>query len=448
MKIDKQILLKKYFPQALTSLKEIITIPSFAQSPQENAPYGIGAKKVLDYAIDLAQDLGFETYQDPKNRFGFLDYGTGNQTFAILCHLDVVPPGNLDKWVTNPFQPIEKDGKLIGRGSFDDKGPTVMNLYALKYLKDQGFEPDYKIRLIFGLTEETTWESIHAYVDTFGPADLGYTPDAEFPVVYAEKWVADVDYTSSRNLDFELVGGQAYNMVDDMVVYHGPYLIQAKKILDEAHIQSEMKNETLVIYGKSGHGSLPFLGVNAATWAAYALKQAGLNDPIIDFLNEMHLNFDGTNFLPDLTDETGGLTQNVGIVEIRSGQQKIAVNYRVPVFSDVEKDVVQPMTTIAKKYDLETKVFKIEDSVYMPKDSDLVQKMLSVYQDVTGELDAEPLAIGGGTFAKAMPNILAFGAEFNIAESTMHAYNESVKIDELKKMLLIYAEALTLLTKN
>jgi acetylornithine deacetylase/succinyl-diaminopimelate desuccinylase-like protein len=97
MKIDKQILLKKYFPQALTSLKEIITIPSFAQSPQENAPYGIGAKKVLDYAIDLAQDLGFETYQDPKNRFGFLDYGTGNQTFAILCHLDVVPPGNLDK---------------------------------------------------------------------------------------------------------------------------------------------------------------------------------------------------------------------------------------------------------------------------------------------------------------------------------------------------------------
>jgi acetylornithine deacetylase/succinyl-diaminopimelate desuccinylase-like protein len=162
----------------------------------------------------------------------------------------------------------------------------------------------------------------------------------------------------------------------------------------------------------------------------------------------MHLNFDGTNFLPDLTDETGGLTQNVGIVEIRSGQQKIAVNYRVPVFSDVEKDVVQPMTTIAKKYDLETKVFKIEDSVYMPKDSDLVQKMLSVYQDVTGELDAEPLAIGGGTFAKAMPNILAFGAEFNIAESTMHAYNESVKIDELKKMLLIYAEALTLLTKN
>jgi acetylornithine deacetylase/succinyl-diaminopimelate desuccinylase-like protein len=89
--------------------------------------------------------------------------------------------------VTNPFKPIEKDGKLIGRGSFDDKGPTIMNLYALKYLKDQGFEPDYKIRLIFGLTEETTWESIHAYVDTFGAADLGYTPDAEFPVVYAEK---------------------------------------------------------------------------------------------------------------------------------------------------------------------------------------------------------------------------------------------------------------------
>ncbi|SYV95755.1 Putative dipeptidase SA1572, partial [Mycoplasma putrefaciens] len=98
MKIDEKELISNYFAQALQETKKLITIPSFLTKATSDAPYGQATKKALDYVIDLAKRLGFDTYQDPQNRYGYLDYGTGEKTFAILCHLDVVPPGNLDKW--------------------------------------------------------------------------------------------------------------------------------------------------------------------------------------------------------------------------------------------------------------------------------------------------------------------------------------------------------------
>jgi len=448
MKIDKQEVLTNYFPEAVEKLKEILRFRSYAQTPTKEAPFGIGTKEALDYAVNLAKELGFDVHQDSQNRYGFFDYGTGDKTFIILCHLDVVPPGNLEEWITDPFNPIEKDNKLIARGAFDDKGPTMMNIYALKYLKDHNFQPDYKIRLVFGLAEETTWKSIRAYVEDYGNADFGYTPDGEFPVIYAEKWVANLDYTSTRKLDYELIGGQATNVVNDLVTYKGPLIKEVVEILNDHNIRTTIKGDTLTIYGKSAHGSLPFLGINAATWAGYALNLAGFKDPIIEFLNKLHLNFDGTNFLKDLTDETGSLTQNLGIIDIKNGHQKISINYRIPVFSDVKKDVVDPMTNEVKKYGLSVAIDKIDKSVYVPKDSPLIKKMMKAYQTVTGDLTSQPLAIGGGTYAKTMPNVVAFGGEFDMKESSMHAYNEYVKIDDLKKMLLIYIEAISLLTKE
>ncbi|WP_253301225.1 M20/M25/M40 family metallo-hydrolase [Spiroplasma endosymbiont of Phyllotreta cruciferae] len=153
MEIDVIKLQEKYFSEALPKIQDIIQIPSVRSATQPSAPFRIGTKAVLDYAIKLAQELGFKTYQDPENSYGYFEYGTGAEIFAILGHLDVVPAGDLKKWDFDPFQAQIKDGKLLGRGSFDDKGPTIINLYALKYLKDHNYQPDYCIRLIFGLTE-------------------------------------------------------------------------------------------------------------------------------------------------------------------------------------------------------------------------------------------------------------------------------------------------------
>ncbi|WP_031543254.1 Sapep family Mn(2+)-dependent dipeptidase [Mesoplasma photuris] len=449
MKINTEKLLSEYFEQAYEHTKNLLKIPSFLTPAEPNAPFGKGTKDALDYACNLAKDLGFDVHQDSQNRYGFLDYGHGEKTFIILCHLDVVPPGNMEEWITDPFTPIEQDGKLIGRGSFDDKGPTMMNLFALKYLKDNGFvSNEYKIRIVFGLTEETTWESIRFYLADHGIADAGYVPDGEFPVVYAEKWIVDLDVKSSTKCDFEIKGGSAYNIVNDLVSYKGPKQEEIQKYLTENNIKTEMKDGLLLVKGAAGHGSLPWVGVNAATWLAKALYENDIHHPTTDYLAEnAHMNYNHSTIFKSIKDETGDLTQNLGIIDIKDGSQRMAFNYRVPVFTEPKEKFIPVITEFVKKYNLETEVIAIEDSVYVPRDSDLIKGIMSVYQEVTGDMESQPLAIGGGTYAKSMPNIVAFGAEFDIEQSTMHAYNEYVKIDDLKKMLEIYTKAIVLLTK-
>ncbi|AHF58016.1 Sapep family Mn(2+)-dependent dipeptidase [Spiroplasma eriocheiris] len=446
MKIDLEKLQKEYFPAALESIKEIIKIPSVRGEKAPQAPFGENTKKVLDFAINLAKELGFKAYQDPENRYGYVEYGTGEKIFAILGHLDVVPTGDLTKWEFEPFNPQVKDGKLLGRGSFDDKGPTIINLYALKYLKDNGFEPDYRIRLIFGLTEETDWSSITSYMETEGTPDLGYTPDGEFPVVYAEKGILNADIVGGGE-NFTLIGGEAYNSVNDVVKYQGPEMSKIEAILTAENIENYVEKDMLIIKGKSSHGSLPERGINAALEALNAIAHVNSTSKIAKFVEEhLYRDYSFSKIFSTMHDESGNLTVNNGIVEINQDKTRLTLNLRVPITYHQE-DVVKPLTTELAKFDLQLTDLKWENPVHMPKDSTMIQNIMQVYREVTGDHNAQPLAIGGGTYAKAMPNCVAFGAEFDIEESTMHAYNEYVKIDDLRKMLEIYTKSIPLLTK-
>ncbi|WHQ36758.1 Sapep family Mn(2+)-dependent dipeptidase [Spiroplasma sp. SV19] len=445
MEIDVIKLQEKYFSEALTKIQDIIQIPSVRSAAEPNAPFGAGTKAVLDYAINLATELGFKTYQDPENRYGYVEYGTGSEIFAILGHLDVVPAGDLKKWDFEPFQAQIKDGKLLGRGSFDDKGPTIINLYALKYLKDHNYQPDYCIRLIFGLTEETDWASINAYMTTEGTPALGYTPDGEFPVVYAEKGIINADIIGEVE-KFILLGGEAYNCVTDVVRYQGPYLAEIKAKLDQKQIETTLEDGWLIVKGKASHGSLPERGINAAlvTLATYA--ELTTDSPIANFVKKhLYNDFNFSQIFPTMKDETGSLIVNNGIVEINAKKTRLTLNMRVPISYQLQ-DVEEPLIAELAKYHLQLTKISWEKPIHMPLDSFMIKNIMQVYRDVTGDQDAKPVAIGGGTYAKAMPNCVAFGAEFDINESTMHAYNEYVKISDLQKMLEIYTKAISLLT--
>ncbi|MDI4568009.1 MAG: M20 family metallopeptidase, partial [Mycoplasma sp.] len=164
-----------YFNDAIKDIQNIVRIPSFASKPEKDAPYGLAVKEVLEETLEICNKLGFKTYKDPENRYGYAEYGNGEKLFGIIGHLDVVPSGDLNKWDYPPFSGEIANNFLYGRGVLDDKGPTILNIYAIKYWMDQNWIPKtYKIRLIFGLTEETTWDSIDHYIKNEKVPDLGY----------------------------------------------------------------------------------------------------------------------------------------------------------------------------------------------------------------------------------------------------------------------------------
>ena len=445
MEFNEQLLKEKYFHQAMAKIQAIVKIESYAQTPTPNAPYGIGVHEVLAYIMTLGTELGFITYRDPEGKYGYLEYGQGEEIFAILGHLDVVPPGNLDEWKVPPFNPQIIDDILYGRGVLDDKGPTIIILYCLKYLKDHGFVPKRRIRLIFGLTEETTWDSINTYMKKEGTPTFGFTPDGMFPLVYAEKGIIDLDIIGAGHPTIKVIGGDAYNVTCSTSTISGVDIGEVSKIGKANKYRIETNNKQVVIHGTPAHGSRPSEGVNAGLRSLIILNQLQVKHNLVNFVGDI-LQEDTTlsAIFGDLDDESGNFTINVGIVEINSNSSRLGCNIRIPVKTDL-KVIIMRLEKLLLPYGLTIKQHHYDKPLYMPQDSTIVVKLMEIYQTVSHDKKAVPIAIGGGTYARAMPNCVAFGAIFDHNNSTEHQYNECIKVNELWKAMLIYVRAINTL---
>ena len=185
------------FDEYIDNLKEeivketcnLINIESVSEETgNPDMPFGAGCKKVLDYTLELAQRLGFRT-KNIDNYCGYIEFGEGEKLVGIIGHLDVVPSG--DGWETPPFEANIRDKKIFGRGAIDDKGPVISALYAMKAIKDN-LKVNSRVRLILGLNEEKDWKCINHYKEKEEFPTIGFSPDAEFPCIYAEKGIATI----------------------------------------------------------------------------------------------------------------------------------------------------------------------------------------------------------------------------------------------------------------
>lgn len=445
MEFNEQLLKEKYFNEAIEKIKEIVAIPSYATAATESAPYGQEVLAALHYAVNLAKSLGFKTYLDPENKYGYVEYGAGQKIFAILGHLDVVPPGNIEEWKVHPFKPEIIDDILYGRGVLDDKGPTIINLYCLKYLKDHNYQPNCRIRLIFGLTEETTWDSIQTYMKKEGTPDFGFTPDGLFPLTYAEKGIINIDILGPGDQTIKVDAGDAYNVTCATAVVENVDLIKFAEIAKKNHYRIEEAANKVTVYGKPAHGSRPSDGVNAGLRTLLALKAMKFDHPLINFVSDiLKEDTELREFFGQYDDESGAFTFNVGIVKINQEKSMLGCNVRFPVHTGQEV-ILDKIKELIAPYKLTTEIEHYDKPLYMPLDSPLVSELMAIYQDVTGEKDSKPIAIGGGTYARSMPNCVAFGAIFEEKTSTEHQYNEAIKIEELWKSMLIYVRAISTL---
>ncbi len=396
---------------------------------------------------------------------GYAEYrhqdSVSDDYIGILCHLDVVPATG--EWVSPPFEPTIRDGKLFARGAIDDKGPTMAAYYGLKIVKELGLPLKHPVRIIFGTDEESGMTCMKKYVEVEKMPLAGFAPDADFPIIHAEKGqintqlVLKADSATTEPQGLEVLAyksGEKGNMVPDKATailanITNDFLNTFSEYCVQNNLEYSVANEgehiTLTLFGKSAHGMEPDKGVNAGIELAHFL--AGQS---IDARAKMYFNFIDSCFYQDFQgvnlgiahsdDITGPLTVNAGIFNYSQELGEVNLNIRCPVTTDYEK-TIDNLHSRVQDFHFVVENLRKTNPHHVDKNHPMIKTLQEVYQAETGN---EPtlLSTGGATYARFMEYGVAFGAVFPGKPMTAHQPNEYIEIDDLLKATAIYARAI------
>lgn len=451
--IDEIILSMK--DEIIKSLQECVRIKSVRIDPKEGMPFGEGVHKALEYCLALSESFGFRTF-NMDNMIGYAEYGSGDEMIAVLGHLDVVPEGS--GWTYPPYAGEVHDGKIYGRGTTDDKGPVIGALYALKALKMLDIPLKKRVRIFFGLNEETGSRCVKHYVENGGEMPVyGFTPDAEYPIINGEKGIVNCKYTRKVTEKGDIFiksikGGIAPNVVPDYAeaLLYVPE-VKKKEIKRAADMFSdicaeEQENGILIrAKGISAHGSTPEKGINAISVLMMflgSLDMKGTAGEIADFMNQyIGMDVNGKNMGIYLEDEVSGkFIFNLGTIAGDEDSISIEINMRYPVTRHFEEFIDILIEKMASG-GFEQEYLTHKKSLYVSPEKELIKKLSKVYEEKVGK-KVHLISIGGGTYAKAMENIVAFGPIFEGQPMVEHKPDEYIEIDSLIKNTQIMAAAI------
>lgn len=443
--IDFKQLTKPYEESAVKSLQRLVQSNSVydEKTVTDEHPYGLGVHDSLTLVYKMAKKDGFNVaYID--GRVTEISFGEGQREIGIFAHADVVPATG--DWDYPPFSGTLKDGYMYSRGTSDDKGPLIAAYYAIKALKEAGLINGFKVRMVVGGDEERGSSCMHYYFNTLKKPSVtyGFTPDAEFPLIYGEKGITN--YVSSKDIDLHpllsLKGGKASNSVIDelnMVIVKDDSFMETLKAMNLKFTYKNIDDQAhITIFGKSAHGSMPELGFNAGIAALEALgSHYGLG--FLSNLAESYKDTKGRNLDAYYrSDLLGDSSYNVGLIDYKEGRLEFVTNFRHPENVNIEEHLMH----VSSLTDMDVRAKSSSLPLLFDPQSAFIQKLLSVYQKETGDMVSKPMAIGGGTYAKECPNTVAFGSAFKGRDGSIHQANEYVLLSDLFAQMHIYAHAI------
>jgi predicted dipeptidase len=429
------------------AIKDLVCIPSVIEEGGAGFTFGKGVDDALRKTLQIAERLGFQTKYGDDGYYGYAQIGQGQDLVAVLGHLDVVPAGELDSWYTAPFDPVERDGKIYGRGTQDDKGPTLAALFAAKALVDAGVDFNRRLRFIFGTDEESLWRGVKRYLEREERPSVGFTPDSKFPLTYAEKGLLEFYLEGSNESDLNLKGGNALNAVPDSIVYAGKRQDELVTKLEGLGYGYERADGGIKVWGKAAHASVTEKGINAIARLCIALQATGLDSKVIRFVaQEVGEDPFATGIFGECTDvPSGRLKLNVGKIDIGHMEQ-LSIDIRSPVTVPKE-EIVERLIVVAHEYGLAYREYDWIAPKHIPLDHSLIETLMKVYREVTGDTESEPESSGGATFARSIEHCVAFGPILPGRTSVAHQPNEYVVLEDLYVAMEIYAYAIYELTK-
>lgn len=451
--------------QAFLKIKSILD----EENATPEAPLGKGIQEALQFMLEKGKHDGF-TVKDVEHLAGHIEMGTGEEIVGVLCHVDVVPEG--DGWSSDPFGAEIRDGKIFARGAIDDKGPTMAAYYAMKIVDELGLPLSKRVRMILGTDEESDWRCVDTYFEHEEMPQIGFAPDADFPIIFAEKGIWDFYLNQApSSSDNEPTGnitvksyfsGRRFNMVPDsakavLLISEKTREVEAdfKGFIQKYGIKGSIKveeNELIVeVEGISAHGMEPNKGKNAGLFLAVFLEGLDLQQHAREYFSFVRKYFwedsRGNQFGIAYEDpHTGDVTLNVGLLSYSLEEGgKMGINLRYPVSFDWETSYeVIEKTAVKSGFALVTSSHSKPHHV--SHNSFLVQTLSEVYEGQTGE-KAELLAIGGGTYARSLEAGVAFGPLFPGREDNAHQKDEYMFIEDILNATALYAEAIYKLAK-
>ena len=434
----------------LRDIGRLVAIDSVMGEEKPGMPFGEGPAQALKLGLEIAGELGLEAH-NCEDRMGYAQVGQGTDYLATITHLDVVPSVG---WAEDPFTLRRREGYIIGRGVMDDKGPSVLCLYALKYLKDSGMPLRYPVRALLGINEENHMADLDYYLANYKAPLFCFSPDADFPLCNGEKGIFHgkvVSWLPMKRVK-DIRGGVAANVIPDLA----EAWVEAEKLSSTERVTAQREGDCwhLTAKGIGGHASVPEGTVNAiGVLVDYILEQGILSGAEEDFfygLQRLHSDPYGVNLGLDTEDMIfTPLTIVGGVIGMEEGHVFQTVDCRYPTTSSGQ-DIVAQLTGNWGEL-AQVHVLSDDKPVYMALDNPAVQVCVDTYNAVTGE-QAQPYTIGGGTYARHFPNAVSFGPEHPERPAPdfagpIHGVDEAANIDWLMEALQIYILALIKLEK-
>ena len=441
-------LIESYRDEFVKTLQEWIRIPSIKDAPAEGAPFGKEIGRMMNLAVETGRRMGFAA----RTFDGYacdLTLGDAEEKIAVLGHLDVVPVG--DGWIKPPFGAEIEDGRIYGRGTNDDKGPSLAAMYAMKAIREAGIPLKRSIRMILGGDEECGWEDMAYYAEHAEMPEIGFSPDASFPLINTEKGMLHFELRFPNPEEglrvLEMKTGERPNVIagESQALLEGGQALAERVEAFAAETGLDYKADVtdkgvlVTATGISGHSAYPKGKRSAIGMMLILLKALGVTGGIATLADAVGLESDGRSVGCACSDSvSGALTNNMGILHLENGEWYATLDFRCPVEADQEKLKAEACAHLPG---IQVTVTTQKPPHHVPADSELVTSLLAAYEEESG-LPGEAMSTGGGTYAKVLKQGVAFGAAFPDEEDRAHLANEYERIDSLMLAMKIYANAL------
>jgi len=448
-----------HYDEMEQKLLELLSIDSVRGEAEPGLPFGPGPGKALSFCLELAEKQGFAT-DNMDGYMGIVDLpGEEEEQIGILSHVDVVPVVPED-WTYPPFAGQVADNILWGRGVLDDKGPLMACQYALMALKETGCNLRRSVRHLLGTNEETGMACIEYFAKNSPVLPvMGFAPDAVFPVVAGEKgllrWTCSAQW-EEQTYDYGIYlssfqGGTEINCVPAqaeavlMVDPAGWEQLQQAAAGHDIVLDRDGNQVTVSALGLAAHAAFPEKGDNAiikvlSFLADLDMKPSGAGDFVRKVLRLLEDWRTGSGLGIDGKDEYSALTNLLSLMEISSGKGSFSCDTRFPVTWDGD-NMVAKLEYIARGENLEFCCWLRMDPLFYGEDYPLVKTLLRVYREQTGD-NEPPRIIGTGSYARKLPDFVAFGPIFPDQENIIHQADERISRENLSRLAHIYAEAI------